>query len=82
MQSRIRLLFRIPRYLFLTRGDRDLAEGVEERIFLRRVQLKVEEPFKGVAARNVVLYTGWGGGDCGYMFGRGARYLVYARRLA
>lgn len=78
MQSRIRLWLRIPRYLYLTRGDRELEEEEEDRILRRRVQLKVEESFKGVAVRQVVLYTGWGGGDCGYLFRRGSRYLVYA----
>jgi hypothetical protein len=26
----------------------------------------------------VVVYTGWGGGDCGYEFQVGSSYLVYA----
>lgn len=78
MQSRIRLYLRIPRYLFLTRGDREIPEEEEERIFRRRIRLRVEESFKGTAGRDVILYTGWGGGDCGYEFERGSRYLVYA----
>ncbi|HEV2843295.1 MAG TPA: hypothetical protein VG477_00500, partial [Thermoanaerobaculia bacterium] len=78
MQRRIRLFLGITRYRFLTRGDRELTEEEEDRIFSRRVRLKVEEAFKGTASREVVLYTGWGGGDCGYEFRRGSRYLVYA----
>jgi hypothetical protein len=70
------------RYLFLTRGDREIPEDKEERLLRRRVRLKVEESFKGVATRKAVLYTGWGGGDCGYEFERGARYLVYASDYA
>lgn len=78
MEPRILLYLRMSRYLFLTRGDRELAEEEEEKIFRRRVELKVEESFKGATARKVILYTGWGGGDCGYAFDRGSRYLVYA----
>lgn len=78
MQSRIRLAFIIPRYLFLARGGRDLTDEEADKLFRRRVQLKVKESFKGTAVHKVVLYTGWGGGDCGYGFQRGSRYLVYA----
>ena len=78
MQSRVRLYLRLSRYWFLTRGDRELSEEEEERLFLRRIRLSVDESFKGGEARKVVLYTGWGGGDCGYAFRRGAHYLVYA----
>lgn len=79
IESRIRLFLRTQRYLFLTRGDRDIAEEDAERLFRRRVKLEVEESFKGASTRTAVLYTGWGGGDCGYRFERGSRYLVYAR---
>jgi hypothetical protein len=79
LQSRARLFLRIPRYWFMTRGDRELSDEEEYRILRRRVRLKVEEAFKGVPGDKVVLYTGWGGGDCGYGFRRGSRYLVYGR---
>ena len=78
LQSRLRLLFRIPLYLFLTRGGREISDEEEDRLFRRRVRLKVEQSFAGGAKGEVVLYTGWGGGDCGYGFHRGARYLVDA----
>lgn len=38
----------------------------------------VEEGLKGVSGREVDVVTGGGGGDCGYHFKAGERYLVYA----
>jgi len=78
MQTRARAYFQVLRYLFRTRGDRELTDEEEERMFRRKVWLRVEEPFKGAERRRIVLFTGWGGGDCGYRFRRGDRYLVYA----
>lgn len=47
-----------------------------ERIF----ELSVSESFRGpaVAGRDITIYTGTGGGDCGYRFKVGTSYLVYA----
>jgi hypothetical protein len=78
MQSWARLLLRVPRYLFLTREKRELTDEQEDRMFRRKVWLRVEEAFKGAEPGRTVLFTGWGGGDCGYRFRRGDRYLVYA----
>lgn len=55
--------------------------GDGENGFLRaRVSLDVDESFIGVdgATKQVEVLTGLGGGDCGYPFRRGERYLVYA----
>jgi hypothetical protein len=40
----------------------------------------VEERFRGadVTGKEIVIYTGEGGGDCGYPFVAGTSYLVYA----
>lgn len=38
----------------------------------------VEEPLKGITQKTVEVGTGGGGGDCGYPFKEGRRYLVYA----
>lgn len=38
----------------------------------------VEEPLKGIKQNTVDVATGGGGGDCGYPFKAGKRYLVYA----
>lgn len=73
MHSRARLLLRAPRYLFLTRGDRELTDEQEDQMFRRKVWLRVEEPFKGADRGRIVLSTGWGGGDCGYRLRRGDR---------
>lgn len=40
----------------------------------------VEESLKGIGAGEVEVVTGGGGGDCGYNFKPGERYLVYAER--
>lgn len=56
------LLLRVPRYLYLTRGDRELTDEEEDRLFRRKVRLRVEEPFKGAEPGRIVLFTGWGGG--------------------
>src|SRR5215216_1147937 len=50
-------------------------------VFSRRVfQLSVSESFRGpaIVSQNITVYTGAGGGDCGYRFEIGASYLVYA----
>ncbi|PYS67179.1 MAG: hypothetical protein DMF69_23825 [Acidobacteria bacterium] len=43
----------------------------------REVKFSVEEAFKGVSSTEVSVFTGWGGGDCGYPFRTGQQYLVY-----
>jgi hypothetical protein len=44
------------------------------------VHFAVEESFRGTGVRGseIVVDTGFGGGDCGYPFVPGTRYLVYA----
>lgn len=44
----------------------------------QRVTLQVNTAWKGSVARETVVYTGSGGGDCGYSFQQGVEYLVYA----
>lgn len=45
----------------------------------RRVfRFTIEKAFRGVEGSEVEVSTGLGGGDCGYPFQLGARYLVYA----
>src|SRR5687768_16598027 len=46
--------------------------------YKRRVRLEVIELFRGPAASTVDVYTGLGGGDCGYDFVAGGTYLIYA----
>ncbi|HXW08675.1 MAG TPA: carboxypeptidase regulatory-like domain-containing protein [Vicinamibacterales bacterium] len=46
----------------------------------RRVTFTVAEAFTGVDTPQVVVWTGSGGGDCGFRFKTGATYLVYASR--
>ena len=43
------------------------------------IYFAVEEAFSGVQGkRRVEIHSGTGGGDCGYWFRRGERYLIYA----
>ncbi len=47
---------------------------------MRLVRLTVDQPIRGMQTAEVDVVTGWGGGDCGYGFKIGERYLVYAYR--
>lgn len=47
---------------------------------MRLVHLTVDQPLRGMQSAEVDVLTGWGGGDCGYGFNLGQRYLVYAYR--
>jgi hypothetical protein len=47
---------------------------------MRLVRLTVDQPIRGMQSAEVEVITGWGGGDCGYAFKLGQRYLVYAYR--
>lgn len=44
---------------------------------MRLVRFTVDQPIRGMQAAEVDVITGWGGGDCGYGFKMGQRYLVY-----
>ena len=46
----------------------------------RRVRIRTAEVFRGGAGGEVDIWTGQGGGDCGYGFKAGATYLIYAYR--
>lgn len=46
----------------------------------RLVRLTIEEAFRGITATEAEVETGLGGGDCGFGFKHGERYLVYAHR--
>jgi len=47
---------------------------------MRLVRLTVDQPIRGMQSTEVDVLTGLGGGDCGYGFKIGQRYLVYAHR--
>lgn len=47
---------------------------------MRVVSFAVENTYKGTKNSYVEVLTGAGGGDCGYQFSRGGRYMVYADR--
>jgi hypothetical protein len=54
----------------------DVARDVDGRQAV--VRLKVEKVWKGAKCAEATVVTGVGGGDCGYAFEAGKRYLVYA----
>jgi len=47
---------------------------------MRRIHFAVTESFLGDVASEQTVFTGLGGGDCGYQFAAGASYVVYAHR--
>jgi len=60
-------------------GKITVDEG-EFKTEMRLVHLTVDQPIRGMQSSEVDVVTGWGGGDCGYGFKIGERYLVYAYR--
>jgi hypothetical protein len=44
----------------------------------RTMEFHVTERWKGIEKNLVTVATGFGGGDCGFHFAEGERYLVYA----
>lgn len=43
-----------------------------------KVTFEVTKAWKGALKKRFVLYTGRGGGDCGFPFEKGKEYVVYA----
>ena len=47
--------------------------------YFRKVQILIETLYKGkVNNDTLTIYTGMGGGDCGYHFNVGQKYILYA----
>jgi hypothetical protein len=59
------------------RASPDVFSG----FYRRRVTFRVTEAFRGEVGRSVTIFTGQGGGDCGYAFDLRRTYLVYAHRV-
>ena len=59
----------------------DVPGGFDSRLpENRRVTFRVEQSWREDVPREVHVRTGSGGGDCGYPFIKGVRYLVFAHR--
>ncbi len=59
----------------------DVTEVIEEPgIYSLRVKFKISKTWKSEISKEIFLSTGRGGGDCGYDFKVGKKYLVYAIR--
>lgn len=52
--------------------------NLEETTPVMQVSFSVSRSYRGVQQQNVQVETGLGGGDCGFRFEKGKRYLVYA----
>ena len=68
-----------------TAGEMTLLNKMPDRMrqsFLNfrpmQFDFQVVEPFRGTTSQEVTIQTGHGGGDCGYEFEIGKRYLVFA----
>lgn len=68
-------------YLYRVLHEIDDVLGTElgAREWMRPVVFEVDASWKGVETTRAVIWTGYGGGDCGVPFAEGNRYLIYAR---
>ncbi|HEV2665971.1 MAG TPA: carboxypeptidase-like regulatory domain-containing protein, partial [Blastocatellia bacterium] len=65
-------------FIGVVTGDSSISVKDGQYQFQKRsVNFAVEEAFRGIQAAAAEVITGWGGGDCGFGFKRGERYLVY-----
>lgn len=55
--------------------------GSDETSWKTIVHFKIEQAFKGISGEFVEVVTGISGGDCGYQFNTGKRYIVYAKLM-
>jgi hypothetical protein len=57
------------------------ADSLDKRLngyYLKNVLVKVENVYKGNATTDTLtIYTGMGGGDCGFRFTEGQKYVIY-----
>ena len=63
-----------------TRTEQPKPEKREDYFAPRTFKFSVEQAYLGVTGTEIEVSTGFGGGDCGYSFELGQRYLVYAYR--
>jgi hypothetical protein len=65
----------------IARREKEKPNPNDDDLHYRRMyKFSVEQSFLGVDTTEVEILTGLGGGDCGYEFKIGGRYLVYAYR--
>ncbi|QNK56693.1 hypothetical protein [Paenibacillus sp. PAMC21692] len=57
----------------------DVTETKSKRGFsIKNIQFETGTVYKGEAGTRITVWTGSGGGDCGFFFQKGMSYLVYA----
>lgn len=59
---------------------RGVATSVDDDDLSREIRVKfaVLTVWKGEVDKEIIVFTGHGGGDCGYLFHEGVEYIVYA----
>ncbi len=55
-----------------------LGEGFIDIYYHNEVTFEITDWFKGNSTTSQIIYTGVGGGDCGFHFEVGEQYIVYA----
>ena len=66
-----------------SKSEREINEMfVQIQLLGRPVEFEVVESFVGEISRSVEVFTGRGGGDCGFDFKEGETYLIEANRRA
>ncbi len=55
-----------------------LGDGYIDIYYHNEIIFKVHEWFKGATSATQIIYSGIGGGDCGFYFQEGEQYIVYA----
>lgn len=55
-----------------------LGEGFIDIYYHNEVTFEVTQWFKGTSTSTQIIYSGVGGGDCGFHFEVGEQYIVYA----
>jgi hypothetical protein len=75
LQKQVRTALNESRAVF---SGKVLEVTEDPQTFYVTVRLRVERVWKGSPREDVRIFTGRGGGDCGYRFEVGRSYLVYA----
>jgi hypothetical protein len=65
----------------ISKTSMKLGEGETARAYPQRlIRFSLEQAFRGVEGKEAEIVTRFGGGDCGFEFKQGERYIVYAHR--
>jgi hypothetical protein len=66
---------------FKNLDDFEKIDSTLSGLFLNKISFQVTSIFKGKRSmKNITIYTGIGGGDCGFYFKKGLEYILYASK--